>query len=108
CLLAGQIVPSINVTERLAPELDTFAVQRQRTEQLQGFALAGLLALVVATAVAAARLGARRRAGAFALQLSRGAGLPGIAGRLLAEAAVAVGAGVAAGWAAGRALAPQG
>ncbi|MFB8239588.1 hypothetical protein ACFC58_23840 [Kitasatospora purpeofusca] len=108
CMLAGQIVPSINVTERLAPELDAFAVQRRRTEQLQGFALAGLLAMVVATAFAAARLGARRRAGAFALQLSRGAGLPGIAGRLLAETAVAVGAGVAAGWAVGRALAPQG
>ncbi|WP_327063899.1 hypothetical protein OG196_03470 [Kitasatospora purpeofusca] len=108
CMLAGQIVPSIDVTERLGPELDTFAVQRRRTEQLQGFALAGLLAMVVATAVAAARLGARRRAGAFALQLSRGAGLPRIAGRLLAEAAVAVGAGVAAGWAVGRALAPPG
>ncbi|MFD5920318.1 hypothetical protein ACFVYP_38755 [Kitasatospora sp. NPDC058201] len=108
CMLTGHIVPSVNPTERLGAELDAFAVQRQRTEQLQSFALAGLLAMVVATSVAAARLGARRRAGAFALQLSRGAGLLGIAGRLLVEAAVAVGAGVAAGWAIGRALAPQG
>ncbi|MFJ8435935.1 hypothetical protein ACIQ9P_32005 [Kitasatospora sp. NPDC094019] len=108
CMLAGQMVPSVNPADRLGPELDAFAAQRQRTEQLQSFALSGLLAMVVATAVATARLGTRRRAGAFALQVSRGAGLPGIAGRLLVEASVAVGAGVAVGWAAGRALAPQG
>lgn len=108
CTLVGHQVRAIAVTERLSPELDAFAAQRERTEQLQGSALAGLLALVVATAVVAARLGARRRAGAFALQLSRGAGLLGIAGRLLVEAAAAVGAGVATGWALGRALAPPG
>ncbi|MFB7476536.1 hypothetical protein [Kitasatospora sp. NPDC056184] len=108
CELAGRPVEVIDVTEQLGREADAFAGQRRRTEQLQGFALAGLLAVVVATALAAARLGNRRRAGAFALQLTRGAGLSGIAGRLLAEAAVAVGAGAAAGWAAGRALAPPG
>ncbi|MFB6891439.1 hypothetical protein ACFCX4_19285 [Kitasatospora sp. NPDC056327] len=108
CTVARQWVDVITVAERLTPELDGFAAQRLRTEQLQGFALAGVLAVVVATAVAAARLGARRRAGAFALQLSRGARLSGIAGRMLAEAAVAVGAGVAAGWVLGRALAPPG
>ncbi|MFF7455387.1 hypothetical protein [Kitasatospora sp. NPDC008115] len=108
CLVAGQDVHALTVSDRLTPELDAFSAQRLRTEQLQGFALAGLLAVVVATAFAAARLGARRRAGAFALQRSRGAGTAGIAGRLLAESAVAVGAGVAAGWALGRALAPPG
>ncbi|MFE6867892.1 hypothetical protein ACFVFS_15160 [Kitasatospora sp. NPDC057692] len=108
CRLAGRPVEMIDVTEQLGREAEAFAGQRRRTEQLQGFALAGLLAVVVATAVAAARLGNHRRAGAFALQLTRGAGLPGIAGRLLAEAAVAVGAGAAAGWAVGRALAPKG
>ncbi|MBP0451458.1 hypothetical protein J5Y04_18175 [Kitasatospora sp. RG8] len=108
CLVAGQLVPSVGLADRLTAELDAFTAQQRRTGQLQGFALAGVLAVVVATAVAAARLGARRRAGAFALQLSRGAGLSGIAGRLLAEAAVAVGAGVAVGWAVGRALAPPG
>ncbi|MFE7559806.1 hypothetical protein [Kitasatospora sp. NPDC057500] len=108
CLVAGQDVRALTVSDRLTPELDAFAAQRLRTEQLQGFALAGLLAVVVATAFAAARLGARRRAGAFALQRSRGAGTAGLAGRLLAESAVAVGAGVAAGWAIGRALAPPG
>ncbi|MFD0410691.1 hypothetical protein [Kitasatospora sp. NPDC127116] len=108
CTLAGQIVPKIAVTDRLTPELDAYAAQRGRAQQLQGFALVGLLAVVVATAVATARLGARRRAGAIALQLSRGAGTAGIAGRLLAEAAVAVGTGAAAGWAIARATTPQG
>ncbi|WP_380279888.1 hypothetical protein [Kitasatospora purpeofusca] len=108
CAVAGQPVDLVDVTERLSGELDAFAGQRGRTEQLQGFALAGLLAVLVATAFTAARLGNRRRAGAFALQLSRGAGLWGIAGRLLAEAAVAVGAGAGVGWAIGRALAPPG
>ncbi|MFF2353831.1 hypothetical protein ACFVVL_29115 [Kitasatospora sp. NPDC058115] len=108
CLLAGQEVRTLSVADRLTPELDAFAAQRLRTEQLQGFALAGLLAVVVATAFAAARLGVHRRAGAFALQRSRGAGAAGIAGRLLLESAVAVGAGVAVGQAIGRALAPPG
>ncbi|MER5351919.1 hypothetical protein ABT093_16515 [Kitasatospora sp. NPDC002551] len=108
CTVAGQPVELVDVTERLSGELEAFAAQRGRTEQLQGFALTGLLAVVVATAFTAARLGIRRRAGAIALQLSRGAGLWGIAGRLLAEAAVAVGAGTGAGWAIGRALAPPG
>ncbi|MFI5527861.1 hypothetical protein ACIA8O_04810 [Kitasatospora sp. NPDC051853] len=94
--------------DRLAPELEAFAAQRGRTEQLQGFALVGTLTVVVATAVAAARLGTRRRAGAFALQLSRGARLSGIAGRLLAESALPVGLGVAAGLVLGRVLAPPG
>ncbi|MBV2156789.1 hypothetical protein [Kitasatospora sp. SUK 42] len=106
--LAGQLLPALAITDRLTPELDAFAVQRGRTEQLQGFALTGVLTVVVATAVAAARLGVRRRSGAFALQLSRGAGLFGIAGRLLAEAAVAVGPGVAVGWVLGGLLAPPG
>ncbi|MEU1289519.1 hypothetical protein [Kitasatospora sp. NPDC005856] len=108
CTLAGQIVPKIAVTDRLTPELDAHTAQHGRARQLQGFALVGLLAVVVATAVATARLGARRRAGAFALQLSRGAGLAGLAGRLLAEAAVAVGAGAAAGWAIARTITPHG
>ncbi|MFE4516559.1 hypothetical protein ACFRMQ_20480 [Kitasatospora sp. NPDC056783] len=108
CTLVDHVVPTITVADRLGPELEAFAAQRGRTEQLQGFALAGLLAVVVATAVAAARLGVRRRAGAFALQLSRGAGLFGIAGRLLTEAAVSVGTGVAAGWMIGRVLTPPG
>ncbi|MEU8517621.1 hypothetical protein AB0C76_39510 [Kitasatospora sp. NPDC048722] len=108
CLVAGQLAPRVVVTDRLTPELEAFAAQRGRTGQLQGFALAGLLGVAVATAFAAARLGARRRGGAIALQLSRGAGRAGIAGRLLAEGAVAVGAGLATGWAAGRALAPPG
>ncbi|MBD0672442.1 hypothetical protein [Streptomyces sp. CBMA156] len=108
CTLLDHMVAGVTVTDRLTPELEAFAAQRGRTEQLQGFALAGLLAIVVATAVAAARLGARRRAGAFALQLSRGARLSGIAGRLLAEAAVAVGAGMAVGWVIGWALTPPG
>ncbi|WP_405020743.1 hypothetical protein OHV05_31645 [Kitasatospora sp. NBC_00070] len=106
CQLAGHRVTKPDLTDRLTPELDAFVTQRGRTEQLQGFALVGLLTVVVATAVAAARLGVRRRAGAFALQLSRGARLTGIAGRLLVEAALPVGAGVAVGWALGRALAP--
>ncbi|MBB4944640.1 putative ABC transport system permease protein [Kitasatospora gansuensis] len=108
CVLAGHRVTEPAVTDRLTRELDAFAAQRGRTEQLQGFALVGLLTVVVATAVAAARLGVRRRAGAFSLQLSRGARLTGIAGRLLAEAAGPVGLGVAVGWALGRALAPTG
>ncbi|MFF8773114.1 hypothetical protein [Kitasatospora sp. NPDC015120] len=108
CAMAGQEVRALTVADRLTPELDAFAAQRLRTEQLQGFALAGLLAVVVATAFAAVRLGVHRRAGAFALQRSRGAGAAGIAGRLLLESAVAVGAGVAAGGAVGRALAPPG
>ncbi|MER5863022.1 hypothetical protein [Kitasatospora sp. NPDC002040] len=108
CVLADHLVSKAVVTDRITPELDAFAVRRGRTEQLQGFALVGLLTVVVATAVAAARLGALRRSGAFALQLSRGARLTGIAGRLLAEAAVRVCLGVAVGWAVGLALAPPG
>ncbi|GAA2997848.1 hypothetical protein GCM10020229_07800 [Kitasatospora albolonga] len=108
CYLSDHRIARPDLIDRLTPELEAFAAQRARTEQLQGFALVGTLTVVVATAVAAARLGARRRAGAFALQLARGARLSGIAGRLLVEAAVPVGLGVAVGWVLGRALAPPG
>ncbi len=75
---------------------------------MQGFALAGLLTVVVATAVAAARLAVRRRSAAFALQLARGARVSGLALRLLLEALPAVLLGASAGWWAARALAPSG
>ncbi|WP_344345874.1 hypothetical protein, partial [Kitasatospora putterlickiae] len=48
CAVAGQEVRGLTVADRLTPELDAFAAQRLRTEQLQGFALAGLLSIVVA------------------------------------------------------------
>ncbi|MFJ8039111.1 hypothetical protein ACIRBX_01190 [Kitasatospora sp. NPDC096147] len=108
CRSDGHLIAKPELIDRLTPELDAFALQRARTEQLQGFALAGLLTVVVATAVAAARLGIRRRSAAFGLQLTRGASLSGIAGRLLAEAALPVGLGVAVGWALAGALLPPG
>lgn len=86
------------VQQRLAELVDRFAEQRARTVSLQSFALAGLLAIGVCTAVAAARLGARRREAALGLQRARGAAEWALAAARLAEAVPAVLAGLLAGW----------
>ncbi|MFC8720903.1 hypothetical protein [Kitasatospora sp. NPDC057198] len=87
------------LTQQVSGLADAFAVQRVRTVVLQSFALAGLLSVGVSTAVAAARLGARRREGALALQRARGAGEPALAAVRLLEAVPAALAGLLAGWA---------
>ncbi|MGW4382759.1 hypothetical protein [Kitasatospora sp. NPDC004531] len=99
CPAGVRTVSPPQVQERLSVLVDRFADQRARTVTLQSFALAGLLAIGVATAVAAARLGARRREGALALQRARGAGEPALAAVRLLEAVPAVLLGVLAGWA---------
>ncbi|WP_282202754.1 hypothetical protein [Kitasatospora fiedleri] len=62
------------LTERLSALVDACAVQWARTVVLRSFASAGLPAIGVSAVVAAARLGARRREAALALQRARGAG----------------------------------
>ncbi|BAJ31217.1 MULTISPECIES: FtsX-like permease family protein [Kitasatospora] len=99
CIVGTRTVKPPRVNEQLSSLVDAFAVQRARTVVLQSFALAGLLAIGVSTAVAAARLGARRREGALALQRARGAGEPALAAVRLLEAVPAALAGLSAGWA---------
>ncbi|KDN82730.1 hypothetical protein [Kitasatospora cheerisanensis] len=97
CSAGVRTVTPPQVQQRLSAVVDRFAEQRARTVSLQSFALAGLLAIGVSTAVAAARLGARRREGALALQRARGAGEPALAAVRLLEAVPVVLAGVLAG-----------
>ncbi|GGQ99512.1 FtsX-like permease family protein [Kitasatospora griseola] len=97
CSAGVRTVTPPQVQERLSALVDRFAEQRARTVSLQSFALAGLLAIGVSTAVAAARLGARRREGVLALQRARGAGEPALAAVRLLEAVPAVLVGVLAG-----------
>ncbi|RKE21571.1 hypothetical protein [Streptomyces sp. TLI_171] len=98
CPAGVRTVHPPQVQERLSDLADRFAGQRVRTVSLQSFALAGLLTIGVSTAVAAARLGARRREAALALQRARGAGELALAGLRLLEAAPAALAGLLAGW----------
>ncbi|MFJ5925460.1 hypothetical protein ACIQF6_22910 [Kitasatospora sp. NPDC092948] len=105
CPAGVRTVAPPQLQERLSVLVDGFARQRARTVSLQSFALAGLLAIGVSTAVAAARLGARRREGALALQRARGAGEVALAAVRLLEAVPAVVLGVLAGWAVSGALA---
>ncbi|MFF4345609.1 hypothetical protein ACFY00_37600 [Kitasatospora sp. NPDC001540] len=99
CAIRARRMATPQVNQRLSPLVDAFAAQRARTVVLQSFALAGLLAVGVSTAVAAARLGARRREAALALQRARGAGEPALAAVRLLEAVPAAVAGLLAGWA---------
>ncbi|MFE9423314.1 hypothetical protein ACFYNO_10145 [Kitasatospora sp. NPDC006697] len=108
CRLTGLMLNDVTVGDRLTPVLTDFADRRDRTVQLQGFALAGLLTVVVATGFAAARLNAHRRGGAFELQRLRGAGRGQPAGRLLLEALPAVLLGLGAGRLLAGLLAPPG
>ncbi|MFJ5235086.1 hypothetical protein ACIQBJ_34985 [Kitasatospora sp. NPDC088391] len=99
CSAGVRTATSVQVQSRLAEVVDRFAAQRARTVSLQSFALAGLLTVGVSTAVAAARLGARRREAALALQRARGAGEPALAAVRLLEAVPAVLVGLSVGWA---------
>ncbi|MEU3499124.1 hypothetical protein ABZ747_37270 [Kitasatospora cineracea] len=99
CPVGTRTVTPPRLTQQLSVLVDAFVVQRARTVALQSFALAGLLAVGVSTAVAAARLGARRREAALALQRARGAGEPALAAVRLLEAVPAALAGLLAGWA---------
>ncbi|MFD8481993.1 hypothetical protein [Kitasatospora sp. NPDC059673] len=102
CPAGVRTVSPPQVQERLSVLVDRFAEQRARTVSLQSFALAGLLAIGVSTAVAAARLGARRREAALTLQRARGAGEIALAALRAMEAVPAVLVGVPAGWLASR------
>ncbi|QKW21937.1 hypothetical protein HUT16_25315 [Kitasatospora sp. NA04385] len=99
CHAGARTMRPPHLNQQLSVLMDGFAVQRARTVALQSFALAGLLAVGVSTAVAAARLGARRREAALALQRARGAGEPALAAVRLLEAVPAAVAGLSAGWA---------
>ncbi|MGW4809554.1 hypothetical protein [Kitasatospora sp. NPDC004272] len=99
CAAGTRTMKPPTLTQRLSELVDAFAVQRARAVALQSFALAGLLSIGVSTAVAAARLGARRREGALALQRARGAGEPALAAVRLLEAVPAALVGLLAGWA---------
>ncbi|GLW57430.1 hypothetical protein [Kitasatospora phosalacinea] len=99
CPVGQRQVAAPLLNQQLSPLVDAFAAQRSRTVALQSFALAGLLAVGVSTAVAAARLGARRREAALALQRARGAGEPALAAVRLLEAVPAALVGLLAGWA---------
>ncbi|MFD7645289.1 hypothetical protein ACFV4P_32075 [Kitasatospora sp. NPDC059795] len=107
CPAGVRTVSPPQVQEQLSALVDRFAEQRARTVSLQSFALAGLLAIGVSTAVAAARLGARRREGVLRLQRARGAGEPALAAVRLLEAVPAVLVGVLAGRAASGPLAGE-
>ncbi|MFF0392822.1 hypothetical protein ACFYS8_29575 [Kitasatospora sp. NPDC004615] len=107
CPAGVRTVSPPQVQERLSVLMDRFAEQRARTVSLQSFALAGLLAIGVSTAVAAARLGARRREAALTLQRARGAGEIALAAVRALEAVPAVLVGVLAGWLASRSLAGE-
>ncbi|WP_030463240.1 hypothetical protein [Kitasatospora sp. NRRL B-11411] len=99
CPVGTRTVAPPRLTQQLSVLVDAFVAQRARTVALQSFALAGLLAIGVSTAVAAARLGARRREAALALQRARGAGEPALAAVRLLEAVPAALVGLLAGWA---------
>ncbi|WP_033223167.1 hypothetical protein [Kitasatospora phosalacinea] len=67
CHAGVRTVRPPHLNQRLSALVDGFAVQRARTVMLQSFVLAGLPAVEASTAVAVARLGARRREAALGL-----------------------------------------
>jgi putative ABC transport system permease protein len=90
-------------TDNSVPDLiEPFARARDQARTLESFALAGLIAVGLATVVVAARLGVSRRGRAQALQRARGASATDLALVRLVQAAPAALLGAALGAGAGR------
>ncbi|MFI1097704.1 hypothetical protein [Streptomyces sp. NPDC020917] len=108
CMVAGHPTDALATANDIPALAQEFAAERAQARTLESFALAGLLAVGLATVVVTARLALHRRAAAQALQRARGASAADLALVRLLQTAPAALLGLPAGLAAARLLAPAG
>ncbi|WP_329173874.1 FtsX-like permease family protein [Streptomyces sp. NBC_01477] len=108
CRIGRHTTTDLATTDDLPDLVAPFARARGQARTLESFALAGLIAVGLATVVVTARLAVHRRAAAQALQRARGASATDLALVRLVQTAPAALLGVALGIGAARQAAPPG
>ncbi|WP_177226054.1 FtsX-like permease family protein [Actinacidiphila rubida] len=108
CSVAGHGTETLDTADDIPLLVQDFGAEREQARTLESFALAGLLAVGLATVVVTARLALHRRAAAQALQRARGASAADLALLRLLQTAPAALLGLLAGLVAAGLLAPPG
>ncbi|UWE11712.1 FtsX-like permease family protein [Actinacidiphila bryophytorum] len=108
CQLGRHTTTQLATVDDVPDLIEPFARARAQARTLESFALAGLIAVGLATVVVTARLAVHRRAAAHALQRARGASATDLAVVRLLQTAPAALLGAALGIGAARLLAPPG
>lgn len=108
CMIGRHPTTALATTDDIPDLIEPFARARGQARTLESFALAGLIAVGLATVVVTARLAVHRRAAAQALQRARGASATDLALVRLLQTAPAALLGAALGVGAARSAAPPG
>ena len=108
CMVGGHPTDALATANDIPALAQEFAAERAQARTLESFALAGLLAVGLATVVVTARLALHRRAAAQALQRARGASAADLALVRLLQTAPAALLGLPAGLAVAWLVAPAG